>query len=936
MRCDGEPFVRPYFITRLSGLSASISKKLTPGFAPKAVDRLFTVETRLERVRQQLSEKLGRLVVAINDRSIRGALVEVRRDLFSGRRARPRALARASESLPDDARSLITVEHELELERQSALAFVRQSYAEDVRVARGHLRDVVADADFQKGLVLSSPTLFGNLDRFRGTDPSGSLTSRDAQIERGMLRYVTRAAMKSTPFSRFCTVIPGTLSISASGESHTRLTINGNPRSKQSHVRLNKALYAVLWSHLKKRPAVRRRLVVEVNPTLTIDDGRLRFLAQFGREEIFQRLTRTDAVDAVLDVAIRAEGAIYDDLVETVVSAPPVDASHAEAREFVDTLIAIGLLRLRSIVAEQVADWDGPLAVFLEQIEDDDARLIATMLGELRCLVSDYAFESAANRMLLGTKIRDCITSCLSSIGAAIDVLRRPSIYEDATACAELQICVDRQLETAFVHLKEFLAIIRAAGYFRQEQATMTHFFEQQYGATSRVPLLQFYEDYSRAHFKELLLQWGRRHSGLAKDIGNPFALAFIDAVRKAQRELAAAVAKRWADSPTSAEICLTREELQRAVGELPRGDYDRHSAAVFVQILPHTNRSASLLLNGAQCVTGYGKMYSRFLYMLPEELYQALFRDNCALAGAELIAEIAGDANFNANLHPPLFPFEIAYPTCEGGNAGAVRCTDLDVVKSKFDEHALWLIYRTTGQRVIPVDTGFLNSIARPPLYQLLLRFTPLSMTGLVLPDHPTPGNETKAATRSIMCRPRITYQGSIVLARRRWVVPNEFFPFQNDAHEVDYFVSVNRWRRDNGIPEEVYARVAGAGPEAAVPLPIDARPPNEDESTNKVRHMRPGPEYRGGDWQKPQYINFSSPLLVNLFARLPGPLRSFRVVMEERYPRDEDLVVSEGAQFTAEVVLQVDTTRPLLDKLGTSSWSDNTPSAEEALPVC
>ena len=68
-----------------------------------------------------------------------------------------------------------------------------------------------------------------------------------------------------------------------------------------------------------------------------------------------------------------------------------------------------------------------------------------------------------------------------------------------------------------------------------------------------------------------------------------------------------------------------------------------------------------------------FGKYFSRFLYLLPDEVEKDLVASNRRLTRSEL-AEICGDASYNADLHPPLLPEEIAYPTAEGGSEDLTR----------------------------------------------------------------------------------------------------------------------------------------------------------------------------------------------------------------------------------------------------------------------
>ena len=102
------------------------------------------------------------------------------------------------------------------------------------------------------------------------------------------------------------------------------------------------------------------------------------------------------------------------------------------------------------------------------------------------------------------------------------------------------------------------------------------------------------------------------------------------------------------------------------------------------------------------------------------------LVASNRRLTRSEL-AEICGDASYNADLHPPLLPEEIAYPTAEGGSAegGSARdqisVSDLAMEPDPRSPFRVRLVNVTTGREVIPVDLGFRNPRMRPLLFQML-----------------------------------------------------------------------------------------------------------------------------------------------------------------------------------------------------------------------
>jgi hypothetical protein len=106
---------------------------------------------------------------------------------------------------------------------------------------------------------------------------------------------------------------------------------------------------------------------------------------------------------------------------------------------------------------------------------------------------------------------------------------------------------------------------------------------------------------------------------------------------------------------------------------------------------------------------------------------------------------------------------------------------------------------------------------------------------------------------------------------------------------------------------------------PEPGVPLDLDDAAGAEEaaepeEAANSpgdpvplvLAHGERAAKY-SRDFVKPQYIDFRNPLLVKLFAKLPGPFRQFNVVFEECLPGVEDLPCVDGQAYASELVLQV-----------------------------
>jgi hypothetical protein len=298
----------------------------------------------------------------------------------------------------------------------------------------------------------------------------------------------------------------------------------------------------------------------------------------------------------------------------------------------------------------------------------------------------------------------------------------------------------------------------------------------------------------------------------------------------------------------------------------------------------------------------GFGKMFSRFLYLFPDAFTAALRRRNGELTG-DLLAELCEDAYFNANLHPPLLEREIRYPLSESrGDGTALLPSDFAVVRARSDEHGLELIHLPTGRVVLPVDTGFLTPDARPPLYRLLMAFMPGPSVALPLP-------EGRAGNAEVMVRPRITFNGRLVFQRKAWLVPGRAYPrAESGEGEADYGLRLARWRDAHGIPEEVYVRFQKLQPPAGVP-PEGAE---AGAAKAKERPLPPRPVELDLEAQKPQFVDFASPLLADFFGHLPPPGEDFIALLEERLPGRGSLARAEGREVVTELVLQMDCAEP------------------------
>lgn len=906
----------PLFVCRVAGLPAGALDGLQAPAAAALARRVLAGEGALAAARERVSELLHEAIRSAaggegeGGASLRGAWISLRRDLYNGRPVAPERLAGLPEGARAEAGRLLAARAELEEER----AAYRRELPLALAAARRHLRCLLADPDFQTGLLLSSRALQGAQERYLRSPVEG-LRTRERQIERGLLRYLTRMAAKATPFATFCSVVPGEIAEAAEaaegeGAKGGALALAGDPLAKRGHVRLNKAFCGILVPFLAKDPEVRRHFLAELNPTLHTEerDGEagLRFLASVRGRETFQRLPDQPAL-ALLRGLLAERPRPLGELVAALARHPDIEEEEGVVAPYVDRLVEIGFLRLTAGIPAQELDWDLALRDRLAPCGAERARKASALLATLREQAAAYAASPRAER----APWLDRMEASYEEFRAGEELAMRVKVpvYEDATAAASARLDPGA-LAGVEADVAAYVELAGRMSLQWRDLANMRRYYERRYGAeTGAVPLLRFYEDYYRDHYKEHLEREARARRGEAAegdagyDLGNPFGLEPVARLLEARRAFATRIADRW--SAGVEEIDLAASDLAELTAPLPPLPARPGFSVTFYAdwVPPGDGRDEPRLVVRQGMVTpGFGKMFSRFLYLFPDEFTAALRRRNGELTG-DLLAELCEDAYFNANLHPPLLGREIRYPLSESRGEGApLLPADLAVVRARSDAHGLELIHLPSGRVVLPIDTGFLTPDARPPLYRLLMAFMPGPSVALPLP-------EGRAGEAEVMVRPRITFNRRLVFQRKAWLVPGRAYPRPESGEgEADYGLRLARWRAAHGIPEEVYVRFQKLAPR---PDPGGAAAPEGDRAK-----PRPAPPPRPAELdleaQKPQFVDFASPLLADFFGHLPPPGEDFIALLEERLPGRGALARAGGREVVTELVLQMDRAEP------------------------
>ncbi|NOS85141.1 MAG: hypothetical protein HOP31_08360 [Ignavibacteria bacterium] len=286
----------------------------------------------------------------------------------------------------------------------------------------------------------------------------------------------------------------------------------------------------------------------------------------------------------------------------------------------------------------------------------------------------------------------------------------------------------------------------------------------------------------------------------------------------------------------------------------------------------------------------GYGKMVSRFLHIFDRSVSDELCKFNEEMQNGRMFLENTDATVFNANMHYALMPYEIWMP---GGQntleeEKQIPVTDISVMYSEADE-TLKLIHDKSGKEINMFDLGFIIPNNRSNLFRLLDNFT-LSKNlyyGVIISSINDIYGYGPAGNKDARVIPRIVFNNNLILQRKSWVISKKNIPFKKSGEQIsEYFVRINEWRDLLGISSEVFMVLLSKDKNINNPDPKNSRGVVRDD-------------------YKPQFIDFSNPLLVELFEKniqkLTGDL-----ILKEMLPGPDQLLNVMNKPLVSEFVIQ------------------------------
>ncbi|WP_157739812.1 lantibiotic dehydratase [Micromonospora narathiwatensis] len=899
------------FMLRTAGLPLEVADRLAFDDGAAWARRTLALEDRLRATAPPLADALEVAVARnLDDEHLRRRLIRLRRDVWNLRKPSP-ADAGAWPEGPLGAGT-----HRMLADWLETFAAYRRELADGAAVLhrelaerRAVLRELADDPDLRGGILLASPSLDQYLPAYLAAP--GRLGKRARRVERSLLEYALRTACKTSPFSRLTTVNVGTFG--AGADPLLDVSPLGTGEVKRGAARLNLAALGRLSAIVLADETLRADLPVTVTTGWRIEHGRLRYLrrrrtssedgdAAITLESIHESLFVLPTGRVLHDILDALDGGRVRRMADLVTELATEGRPAAEIEQYLHHLLRVGLLVVPNLHLDIHADdpVDGYRRA-LREIGRDWADRLAERVAAVNRLAVGYPAHDVPGRRRVLAEIRRELVAAHADLGRPDVPAPRTLLYEDATLCTRVPVTGDRGRweRDILPGLRALAQIMPVFDINLPRRLATKGFFRARYGAGGRCDdLLTFAHEFQQDFFEHYTGRMMRRRAFDADNTyvrqENWFRQEEITALDDARIEVARRMRDAYDRLPAGAEeLRLDDAFMSDVAAMVPEtlGTLDPRS--FFLQLADQGDRHR-VVVN--RVYSGMTLLFSRFAHLFADQDLAGTLRAELARLqppGA-VLAELKGgyDAT-NLNLHPAVTAYELVCPgEISFRPAGEqIHMDDLSVEHDPVADRLL-LRSRRLGAEVIPVYLGFLLPMALPEVQQVLLTFAYL---GMAQPDL-WAGTSVPLPGRGMAGYPRIVY-GDMVLQRRMWKLhpdhlPPARTPEQSDA---DWFLSWQRWRRDNGLPRRVFATPEGGR----------ITPTAGEDAGRPGAQPGPRPDH------KPLYVDFESHFCLQLL-EATGRGGGSRLVLTEMLPdRHEQVLRGPGGTHVTELTVELNGVR-------------------------
>ncbi len=809
-RCEnnhGAATVADFAVARVAGISAACLDGFVFRETIRHLEEVLACEAELAKAIPALEVVLFRLVPQLDhDRDMRRRVLALKRCIHN---------RRVSPSTAQDVKSIGTIlsgEEQFQLShwyqlatgRESAMAAAASAYEQQVADASRILQQNMMSSFMQHGLAIASPDLLS--DVLRGSQQEDRDWLPCSKRARSSLAYLSRAAMKTSPLSNFTQI-----SVANIGSGDRKLiSKSGKASSAQEYpVRLLRALPHD-WLMLAARnpelsPAFRYEANAGIRPNRK-QRGKFKILKPFNqftgphfwRGEVIGEVHLDEPLQAILTPGRRFD---YSELAGLAQSAKAPSA-HGFILSLLDQML------IRPVAPYSRKDFRPLLALadVLSNITTDYAAGISQLMRQLQSSVDSAGAASGPERLQVIWEVRRLATAIYAALGAQPPkwiTTMKPLVENVALDSSEINLPVRIQHDLACAAEKFRQRTIRTKMYDYLYQYFVRTFGEE--GETDDI--LGFLFDFlAREDFPELLSR------SIAED---KLTIQEADNDRSSLPGGASAI-------PPTLTIFF----------QLAAADRDALDHGEYYLVINQVNSGEGGLLGRFANIGGTG---------------QNLLRDKLAdwvnhLYGGLNPLELLTCADVNSlqteqGTCTGVFEWPGELPVADSTGGPAVR---LDQLRLRANQNGTLYFVDEHGEPVCLSYQGVVPSYLAPPALRLLMVIADPWVRDYGMEKATVSSGEQ--GTAGIQYFPR-RQDGRIVFQRAKWHVPaSALVRKENGESDFSFFVRVNRWRIEHGLPEEVFVQ--------AERTPISAQAKD----------------------RKPFWVNFGSPHSIEVLHQLAG----------------------------------------------------------------
>lgn len=737
----------------MSGVSPVLLDGLILSRTGRLLELAITADTGLLADLPAAEDVLYRLVAKLEkDRALRRVVLGLRRDIHNLRspKVTPQCERAIAARLNEADRRFLFDWLTRFRSREADLARAEDLFESEVTAASRVLADALSDSEFQQGLALASSNFLENLLRgISETVPPGSRLGRTG------LSYLTRAAVKTSPFSTFTQIgLAGFWPI-APGQKKDR-----------SASFVTRALPFIFLRTLSRDTRTASAFRYRRSSAFVHAEGEWSaLLAEYRVQEgFFWRDERNANPAAYANLLLRGRNLTEGTREEWLNAIGGGDASDVFAR-----LVALSIIRP---MAPWTRDEPSPLlslALAVAALRDQYARRLAELLVEISDNAERVASAAPRARLCLLGSVRRGIREFFSATGfeAPPWLDRQPLVYEEVRIKDTISPLGDH-VRQDLLDLGALMrsAIIRTSLYDRIVGA-----FVAEYGIGGKcADILGFLHRFLSSPGSMALLRQCHQEDIAAGDAGRDMIVRCPiseDGVR-----------------PT---VTVFFQIAARSPQHVTDGDY------LFV-VNQYNPGHGGLLARALSIVAGKSDVLCAWIDSVhpgTKPVAFPLFSE-----WNNLQDQTVGD--YRTLLWPTEWP--TSEPLTEEialGNALMVH----DAASGTLQ------FYTREGDRIAPHYLGIVPPILLSGSLRLFLTLVDPWVNrhdgGMARTFF-----RTQPVSHAVQHSPRVTH-GRIVLRRANWRVPRTLFPFMRKGeNSFQYLERVARWRLSYNIPREVFAR--------------------------------------------------------------------------------------------------------------------------------